>query len=259
MGETAIWLNIGWFSQQNKVYQVQRGGASVELDVTKISDGDIINTYDHINDKNFDGRELLDVEKEIYNNAMMLAVSSYDKEADSVMSQAVDVSDALMKNIENLTNVLQKNNIIKFKAIYRGSVKQYYYDTERTALIAQLDDGSIATLYRLRNKGKSKKENPLSSIRGFNSGGGTKPTDEYSLLRSLADEQKNKAQAANQKLAKPKKQKTQQKKNQSPTEFAKSLSSKGMPPEKIRDILSRKYPKMPPQGIDGVLKKAGVE
>lgn len=247
------------YAKENKVYHIEgsQGYVPIEIDVANIKDGDILNTYDHINDKMFDGIGLLDVEKEIYNKAMMLAISPYDKEADNIMAKAIDVSDAEMKDEENLIKVLQKNNFIKFKATYGGSVKTYYYDTARTALIAELDDGSIATLYRLRNKGKDKKENPVSAIRGFNSNGATRPTDEYSLLRTLADNEKAKILARNQ-PKKKKKAKPVQRKKQSVSEFVAGRLEAGLSPETIKTILTKKYPKMPEQAIDNILKKAGA-
>ena len=151
------------------------------------------------------------------------------------MKTAVDVSDAEMQSMEKLIETLKNNSAIKFKATYQGQEKTYYYEIKKTAIIAQLEDGSIATLFRLRNKGKSKQEDPSRSVRGFHSNSGTVPTDEYSLLRSLADGEKAKNA---QPTPKPKKKK-QQKKKQSPTEFVKSLISRGQTPDQIRNILSK--------------------
>jgi len=247
---------ISDYQKENQIFFLTKGTGEVQpiSSISDIKSGDIINTFDLINDKKFDQEELLDIEKKIYNQAMSGSIKSYDSEADRLMSSAVDVSDAEMQSMEKLIETLKNNSAIKFKATYQGQEKTYYYEIKKTAIIAQLDDGSIATLFRLRNKGKPKQEDPTRSVRGFHSNSGTVPTDEYSLLRSLADGEKAKT---TQQAPKPKKKK-QQKKKQSPTEFVQSLISRGQSPDQIRNILSKKYPKMPEQGIDAVMKKAGL-
>lgn len=247
---------ISDYQKDNEIFFLTKGSGKVQpiSSISDIKNGDIVNTFDLINDKKFDQEKLLDIEKKIYAQAMSDSIKSYDREADQLMSSAVDVSDAEMQSMEKLIETLKNNSAIKFKAAYQGQEKTYYYEIKKTAIIAQLDDGSIATLFRLRNKGKPKQEDPSRSIRGFHSKSGTVPTDEYSLLRSLADSEKAKGA---QQTPKPKKKK-QQKKKQSPTEFVQSLINRGQSPDQIRNILSKKYPKMPQQGIDGVMKKAGI-
>lgn len=247
---------ISDYSKGNQIFFLTKGSGEVQpiSSISDIKNGDIVNTFDLINDKKFDQEKLLDIEEKIYSQAMSNLVRSYDSEADQLMSSAVDVSDAEMQSMEKLIETLKNNSAIKFKAAYQGQEKTYYYEIKKTAIIAQLDDGSIATLFRLRNKGKPKQEDPIRSVRGFHSTSGTVPTDEYSLLRSLADREKAKGA---QQAPKPKKKK-QQKKKQSPTVFVQSLVSRGQTPDQIRSILSKKYPKMPQQGIDGVMKKSGL-
>jgi len=247
---------ISDYHKDNEIFFMTKGTGQIKpiSSISDIKNGDIVNTFDLINDKKFDQEKLLDIEKKIYTQAMSDSIGSYDSEADQLMSSAVDVSDAEMQSMEKLIETLKNNSAIKFKATYQGQEKTYYYEIKKTAIIAQLDDGSIATLFRLRNKGKPKQEDPNRSVRGFHSNSGTVPTDEYSLLRSLADGEKAKGA---QQAPKPKKKK-QQKKKQSPTEFVQSLVSRGQSPDQIRNILSKKYPKMPQQGIDGVMKKAGL-
>lgn len=247
---------ISDYSKDNEVFFLTKGSGEVEpiSSISDIKHGDVINTFDLINDKIFDQENLLDIEKKIYSQAMSNSIKTYDAEADRIMKSAVDVSDAEMQSMEKLIETLKNNSAIKFKATYQGQEKTYYYEIKKTAIIAQLEDGSIATLFRLRNKGKPKQEEPNRSVRGFHSNSGTVPTDEYSLLKSLADGERAKSA---QSTPKPKKKK-QQKKKQSPTEFVKSLISRGQTPDQIRNILSKKYPNMPQQGIDGVMKKAGL-
>ena len=246
------------FSQQNKIYSQTMGSEEVkEISFSNVKDGDILNTYDHINDKKFDGESLFPVEKEIYDNAMMISVDPYDKKVDEMIQNGVDISDEKVQSMENLIKILNSNDVIKFKAVYSGSESTYYYNPKISSMVAELNGNVVATLYRLRNKGKDKQLDPISSIRGFNSGAATVPTNEYSLFRSLADQEINKAKAAN--APKPKKKQKKQNKNQSPQDFAKNLANKGMSADRIKDIMSRKFPKIPQQGLSNLLKKAGIQ
>ena len=246
------------FSQQSKIYSQTLGNKEVkQISFSDIKDGDIINTYDHINDKRFDGENLLPVEKEIYNSAMMISIKSYDETVDEMMKNSVDISDKKVKSVENLINILRSTDVIKFRAVYGGIETTYHYNPKVTSMIAELDGGAVATLYRTKNKGKEKTMDPVSSIRVFNSGAGTVPTDEYSIFRSLADNEMKKNKAAN--APKPKKKVQRQNKNQSPQDFAKSLANKGMNADRIKDIMSKKFPKIPKQGLSNLLKKAGIK
>ena len=246
------------FSQENKIYSQTMGSYEVkEISFSDIKDGDLLNTYDHINDKKFDGENLLPVEKEIYDNAMMISVDPYDEKVDEMMQNSVDVSDEKVQSMENLINILNSNDIIKFRAVYDGSETTYHYNPKVSSMVVELGTNLVATLFRVRNKGKDKKLNPISSIRGFNSSAATVPTNEYSLFRSLADQEMNKVKAAN--APKPKKKQKKQNKNQSPQDFAKNLANKGMNADRIKDIMSRKFPKIPQQGLSNLLKKVGIQ
>lgn len=242
----------------NKIYyQIKDSKEVLPMNFTDIKNGDIINLYDHINDKKFDGETLLEIEEKIYNEAMMISINPYDKTVDNMMSSAYDVADAIVKNEQGLINALKKNPIIKFIGKYEGENNTYYFDTRNAAMVSEKQDQTVATLFRIRDKGGTKSSEPQRQIRGFYTGAGTEPTDDYSILRSLADSQKG---PSSQQTTKKKKQQNQQNKtSQTPQEFARGLATKGMSADKIKDIMSKKFSKIPPKGIDGILQSLGIK
>ena len=65
------------------------------------------------------------------------------------------------------------------------------------------------------------------------------------------------AKQQSEKKLKPQKPQRKQQKGQSPVEFAKGLSSRGLPADKIKDIIMKKFNK-PEQAALGIMKGAGI-
>ena len=218
---------INQFEQD--VYVTSGDGEPQPIKKNRISNGDIINTYDHINDKKNSGETLLDIEKQIYSQHIEPLFSQYDGMADSLMSNAIDVSNLQVKNTENLVNILSKNPVIYFKAIYWGTKAEmeYYVDTKTSAMIAS-DSGTVATFYRRSKQSPNEEISFMQSLKGFASNKRTVPTDEYSILRDYIDKQQ------------PKKKRKIRIKPKNPVDFVKILISRNLSIDKIKNIIMKK-------------------
>ena len=177
------------------VYVVSGGGPPVPIEKDQITNGDILNTYDHINDKNLNGETLLDIEKQIYSQHITPLVSAYDGMVDSMMNDAINVSNSQVGTLEELSNILSKQPIIYFKANYSGSEKEYYVDTKTSAMVG-VGGGKVATFFNRAKKGPQKKLSLYQSLKDYASDKRTVPTDEFSLLRDFIDQEKQAVQAS---------------------------------------------------------------
>ena len=237
------------------VYVISGEGAASPIDNSQVTNGDILNTYDFINDKVESGEALLDIEKQIYSQHISPLTSDYDKMVDHMMSSAIDVSNPQIKTPENLANILSKQPIIYFKAIYSGAEKEYYVDTKTSAMVG-VGDGKVATFFNRAKKGPKRHLSLYQSLKDYASGKSTVPTDDFSLLRDFIDRISQEARASQQVKVKAKPQRKQQK-VQNPVEFAKGLSSRGLPADKIKDIIMKKFKKPEPAAL-GIMKGAGI-
>jgi hypothetical protein len=179
------------------IYAIEKGGEQKpqKIKFEDITLGDLINTFDFLNDKNvLRGEEALSqAEHEIYNIFSEIS-DAYAGEANRIYNNAADVSDKEYPRIAPLAKFLKTNPIIKFKAIYDGEEREYVVDTGNTAMLSTYfgdsdESGSeslfVATIFK-REKGK---ENITlrDKLKDFGTGKNTALTDEYSVLRKMAD------------------------------------------------------------------------
>ena len=228
------------------------GGAPQKIEKSQIKLGDILNLYDLINDKKLNGENLEEIEKIIYSKHMTPLVNRYDGMVDNMMGNAVDVSNEAVKTKENLIKILSKQPIVSFKAMYSGNEENYFVNTKDSSMVVA-SGTTVATLFRRTKKAPGKSLTLRQTLKDFASGKSTEPTDEYSLFRDYIDSLKAPQQTPTKKQQQPRRPKTQI----NPVDLAKTLSSKGLPKDKIKDIIMKKFNK-PEKAALGIMKGAGI-
>ena len=166
------------------VYTIDKSGNKNETSTDQIKIGDIINSFDHINDKNKNNQQLEPIEKVILDNVMSNLSTGYDGITDKMIKDAVDISDSSVVNEQGLIQILSKRGIVKFKAVYDGKENTYYVNAKSSAVVSQKEDGQVATLH-VREKKTPGGEQVLKSyyraLKDFMPGKGTVPTNDYSI------------------------------------------------------------------------------
>jgi hypothetical protein len=105
----------------------------------------ILNTFDLINDKIMNGYELYPQEKEIYDKFMTELIDAYSSLINEYLKKAVDVRN---KKSQELIELMQKGEKLRFRAIYKGIVKEYIADFSDFGLLSIEDKNKIATLFK---------------------------------------------------------------------------------------------------------------
>ena len=186
---------------------VIEGGKTQPIKKEQINLGDLLNTFDFINDKKINGESLKDIEAQIYKKYMLPLISQYDGMADEMMSSNIDVSNAAVETREKLVLLLSKQPIIKFKAVYSGQEKEYIVNVANSAMVA-LAGGRVATLFNRLKKSPGKTLSLRQALKDFATGKSTVPTDEYSIFRDYIDEISSQQQPQPEKKKKQPQQKT---------------------------------------------------
>jgi hypothetical protein len=177
-------------SLDQDVYSISAGSSPVVADKEQIKAGDLLNTFDYINDKNLNSIQLTAEEGEVYNRFVQPLATAYDGVVDEMISGGLDVSDESVQTAEGLSNLLVDQPVIKFRAIFSntGEESTYYVDTKNSAMVVVNDSGQVSTLFNRAKKLPGHTLNLKKALKDFASGKRTVPADSYSLLRGFIDQ-----------------------------------------------------------------------
>ena len=243
------------------------------IDKSQVTLGDMINLFDHINDKMIEGGSgpdsLLDEERAIYSKFMAPIIFKFERLVSSTISKAIDVSDNNVKSETRLKFVLQtKRPVIHFKASFLGNLTEYWLDTKTSDLLAKGQDDTIATFMRVQDKGKTG-TSLVKALQDLRSNRAMVLEPEYSILQGFIDKiygdhqaqiaadkerkrvEKEAAKAAARAAAQTRKPKG------NPVEFAKQMFARGTPKENIKKAIMDNFKKTS-QAADGIMRGAGI-
>lgn len=239
------------------VYSIDKSGNKSKISADQIKIGDIINTFDHVNDKNKNGDPLEPIEKVILTKIIASLSTGYDGITDNLINNAVDISDASVIDEQGLIQILDKRVPVKFKAVYSGTENTYFVDTKNSAMVSQKEDGSVATLH-VRDKKAPGGTQVLGSyykaLKDFMPGKSTVPTDEYSIfIKHMQDLKLKNTQPQKKKKKKKNKPNTNK---QNPMSFTlDKLTNTNMSDEQILKALVGKF-KLPQNAAEQILNGA---
>ena len=109
----------------------------------------MLNTFDMINDKILNNEELNPPEEAIA-EIIQDVTQEYDMLVDSYINNAVDIEG--IDDPEQIKDLLNSGQTISFVGYYKGNPKDYYFNPVDTGLVA-VDDGKVATLFRIHKTG----------------------------------------------------------------------------------------------------------
>ena len=237
-------------------FSIDKSGNKNSIQADQIKIGDIVNTFDHINDKNKNNKQLEAIEQQILNNVMSNLSVGYNKITDEMIKNAVDINDSFVVDEQGLINILKKRGVIKFKGVYDGSENNYYVNSKNSAMVSEREDGSVATLH-IRDKKGPGGELVLSSyykaLKDFMPGKSTVPTQDYSIFNKhmLSLKAKN-----TQTQVKKKKKIIKKKSKQNPMNFTlDKIKNTNMSDEQILKALTGKF-KLPLSAAEQILNGA---
>ena len=238
-------------------FSIDKSGNKNPIQADEIKLGDIINTLDHINDKNKNNIQLEPFEKKILNNIITNLSSGYNDITDEIISSAIDISDSSVVDEKGLINILKKRGVVKFKGIYSGQENTYYVDSKNSAMVSQKEDGSVATLHTRTKKQPGNTQDLKTYYKGlkdFMPGKSTVPTSEYSIFNKHMESLKIKN---TQPQARKKKKIIKNKSSkQNPMSFAlDKIKNTNMPDEQILKALTGKF-KLPINAAEQILNGA---
>lgn len=200
----------------------------------------MLNTFDLINDKIKNGDSLTPEEQEIKTFIEPLN-NEYEQLAQSYMSGAEDIDG--ISDSSQIKSMFDAGKIIKFTGAFKGNPITYYLNTSNSGLVADAG-GKLATLFRIDKKGNS-----IAKIAKYLTRGVEIKNPAFKELLSGSQE------APQQQQQKKKKQPRQQQQSQNPVDFAKQLSDRGLPVEKIKSIIMKKFNKND-AAASGIIKGA---
>jgi hypothetical protein len=216
-----------------EVYTISGNSTPQKIDRDQIEAGDILNTYDFLNDKKLNGDQLSEKERIIYSKHMNPLIAAYDGMVDKMMNNAIDLSNSHVQTPDKLAKILDKRPIISFKAVYDGSEKEYFVDTANSAMVGS-SNGVVATLFNRVKKSPGKKLSLRQALKDFATGKSTVPIDEYSILRDYIDNLLTSSQPVKQKKKQPRK-----KKRPNIRAIAIGMSKGGKSPEEIQTQIKK--------------------
>jgi uncharacterized protein YeeX (DUF496 family) len=202
----------------------------------------MLNTFDLINDKIKNGLSITPEEQEI--KTLIEPINNeYEQLVNSYMSGAEDIDG--ISDPSKIKSMFDAGKIIKFSGDFKGSPIKYYLNTSNSGLVAQAADGKLATLFRIDKKGNNIAKMAKYLTRGVEI---KNPAFKELLSGSQAAPQQ-------QQQKKEKQPKQQQQQSQNPVDFAKQLSARGLPVEKIKSIIMKKFNKND-AAASGIIKGA---
>jgi len=218
--------------------------SSGEQAKTQANLNSMLNTFDLINDKIMNKNNLTQEESKITNFILPLN-EEYENLIKSYMSNSVNIEE--VQDVNEILNLIKQKKIIRFIGSYKNNPVEYFFNPSDTGLVAN-NNNKIATLFRIDKKGAN-----LGKVaKYFSRGVELKNKAFKEALASFVSKS-----PPQQQQKKKKQPRQQQQQSQNPVEFAKQLSSRGLPKEKIKDIIMKKFNKND-AAADGILKGARI-
>jgi len=109
----------------------------------------VLNTFDLINDKILNNKELTEEEREIKEKFLNRLESEYNSLVDEYIENSVDIDGKTQDEIQRLIGSKTK---IGFKGVYKGTRKDYILDPVNTGILSK-SNNVVETLFRIDKKG----------------------------------------------------------------------------------------------------------
>ena len=235
------------------VYKSEANGASTtkEINPDQITRGQVLNMFDLINDKMFQGPNLSPEEETIFKNFIEPMNKVYHNQIlFTIVRKAQDISDKKVDSYDDLKKILEERPTVKVKGTYSGRDNTYYVNTQNSVVVSQLQSGKYATLFK-SVKRKDDKISLQQAIKQFGTNKGSQATDEYSLFRQYVDQ----LNAAVQPQPKKKKKQQNNQGKLSVMDFAMEKLKIGLPEEKVVEIIMKAHNK-PEHAAKGIVAGA---
>lgn len=178
-------------SRGRKLFKVsKRTGVHQSVNSNSIKPGDVLNTLDWINDSMYYGVKLPTHYQRIYTMSSQI-YDTYWNNIRNTRAKAIDVSDEIFPNINDLIDFLRSKPVIMFRASFKDKEPSLrILDTSNSVLFGSTPDGKISTYFmqekRPHRQSLIRSLYFISPIRKDGNPSATMVTDEYSNLKKIA-------------------------------------------------------------------------